>query len=428
VVFSILNEFNEFGLMQARSSSACYSRLSRVMLERSMDYEIGYRATACVIPDPAQYSTWHESLFARFNKPLKRLIIDPSQDTRRAPMPGLGLATRVRRGQKAAKLEDSMSARSATLVALTLGILACPSVFAGFRTLEWDPSAGATGYKVHYGDLSGNYATTIDVTNDIQTTQQGAVRYTTEEDLDDCTTWYFAVTAYNGAGESGYSNEVPWLTPMAVNSVAADNPGQLLLQGEHVPVTVSGAGFLPGATVEVNHPDWACPAGVDPGGAVCQDFLAGLRSTVWLGPPTIDCNSIQVLLNIEPILSSDVPALVGEYALTVTNTDDSSATNQQAFEIMKNPARFDINQSDAATTDRLDGDDITWISRLHGTCREDPGTASMPCSAGQVSPDFIPAYDFDGDGWIDGNDLQTIAMSLFGSCWDGASWKASACD
>ena len=64
--------------------------------------------------------------------------------------------------------------------------------------------------------VTGEYATTIDVTTEIQFTSQGRIRYTTSEILDDCTTWFFAVTAYNGAGESDFSDEVPWLTPLGI--------------------------------------------------------------------------------------------------------------------------------------------------------------------------------------------------------------------
>jgi hypothetical protein len=263
------------------------------------------------------------------------------------------------------------------------------------------------------------YTTSIDVGN--------VTEYTIGEDLDDCTTWYFAVSAYNSVGESDYSPEADWLTPMTVDGASADAPGQPIIQGAQFPMTVSGVGFQPGATIEIDHPDWVCPGGLDPDEQLaCDDLLADLRNTVRLENPTIDCNSIQVLATIEPIVEG-IAALVGEYRLTVTNPGAGSASNQQAFEVLKDPARFDINRSTADTDGRLDGSDIVWISRIFDTCLAVPGTASMPCSADKVSADFDPDYDFNGDCWIDGSDLADIA-SFTGHCWDGATWKTSACD
>ena len=102
------------------------------------------------------------------------------------------------------------SLRSTLCVAATL-ILAISASFAGEVILSWNPSEGATGYQIYRGTSSGQYLAT-DVGNTIETTASG---------LADCTTWYFAVTAYNGAGESGYSSEASsW--PRAV--LASANP------------------------------------------------------------------------------------------------------------------------------------------------------------------------------------------------------------
>jgi len=265
------------------------------------------------------------------------------------------------------------------------------------------------------------------VASEIEFTNQGTIRYTTEEDLDDCTTWYFAVSAYNATGESGYSPEADWLTPMTVDGASADAPGQPIMQGAQFAMTVSGAGFYPGAVIEVEHPDWACPDNLDPDEQIaCQALLDDLHATVRLENPTIDCNTIQVLATIEPI-TSGLAARAGAYTLTVSNPGGESTTTQNAFEVVEDPARFDVNRSDGDTTDRLDGDDIVWLSRLFLTCFASPGTADMPCSDQQASADFDPAYDFNGDCWIDGADLAFLTNDFFGACWDGATWKVSAC-
>jgi len=69
----------------------------------------------------------------------------------------------------------------------------------GTVTLIWDSAPSATGYKVYSGTSSGAYGAPVDIGNvttfRIANLQSGA-------------TYYFAVTAYNSTGESGYSNEV----------------------------------------------------------------------------------------------------------------------------------------------------------------------------------------------------------------------------
>lgn len=56
-----------------------------------------------------------------------------------------------------------------------------------------------SGYKVYYGTSPGNYTSSAVVGNVTTYTVTG---------LSGGTTYYFAVTASNASGESGYSNEV----------------------------------------------------------------------------------------------------------------------------------------------------------------------------------------------------------------------------
>lgn len=75
------------------------------------------------------------------------------------------------------------------------------------------------GYKVYYGTSSGTYDTTVDAGN---VSTINIINLTEKE------TYYFAVTAYDTAGnESSYSNEVsktiPDLTPPAISGIAATN-------------------------------------------------------------------------------------------------------------------------------------------------------------------------------------------------------------
>jgi len=80
------------------------------------------------------------------------------------------------------------------------------SVFAE-STLVWDASSGEVqGYRIYYGMTQGQYDSSKDV---------GGMTQCSLFDLplQEGNTYYFAVKAYNTAGESGPSNEVKWVVP-----------------------------------------------------------------------------------------------------------------------------------------------------------------------------------------------------------------------
>ena len=68
-------------------------------------------------------------------------------------------------------------------------------------TLVWDSVSSAEGYRVYWGTSLGNYPESRDVGS--------STRYNLDSlPLADDTTYYFSVTAYNSAGESGYATPV----------------------------------------------------------------------------------------------------------------------------------------------------------------------------------------------------------------------------
>ncbi len=93
--------------------------------------------------------------------------------------------------------------RATTTVPVTLAVSPStpPPPSATTATLAWNPVTDQTldGYKVYVGTASGLYTSTITVGN--------LTSYTVGS-LTPGTTYYFAVTAYNSAGESSPSNEV----------------------------------------------------------------------------------------------------------------------------------------------------------------------------------------------------------------------------
>ena len=75
--------------------------------------------------------------------------------------------------------------------------------------LAWNasPTSGVTGYRVHYRTSSGSQSTSVNV---------GNVLTATISNLNDATTYWFSVSAYNGSGlESTRSNEISYTTPSA---------------------------------------------------------------------------------------------------------------------------------------------------------------------------------------------------------------------
>ena len=132
------------------------------------------------------------------------------------------------------------------LFRLSIMFLACGAMtslaVAGDLRLLWDPSADADGYRVYYGDAPGDRSNSTDVGNVTDTNISG---------LADCSTWHFEVTAYNAAGESGFSVEASsW--PRAVLATAAPSAAE---QGRQLQLTLSGANFQAGSIVGFSNPD-----------------------------------------------------------------------------------------------------------------------------------------------------------------------------
>jgi PKD repeat protein len=112
-----------------------------------------------------------------------------------------------------------VKAAAAFFAVLMLSLFVNPA-FAGQASLAWNASAssGVTGYKVHYGTASRSYSTHLDVGNKLTSSVPN---------LTAGTTYYFAVTAYNAAGESGYSNEASATIPAAPDTQAPGLPSNL---------------------------------------------------------------------------------------------------------------------------------------------------------------------------------------------------------
>jgi hypothetical protein len=71
-------------------------------------------------------------------------------------------------------------------------------------TLQWDASARATRYRLYYGLRSLDYDTVLET---------GAATSAVVSGLTPGAIYFFAATALNAAGESGFSNEVQAIIP-----------------------------------------------------------------------------------------------------------------------------------------------------------------------------------------------------------------------
>ena len=265
------------------------------------------------------------------------------------------------------------------LVALTLLAAAwARPARAGEFSVNWNPVSGASGYRVYYGVQSGVY------TGSTSTATSSA----TITGLNDCQNYFVAVKAFNAAGESpSFSNEVSgWARPV----VTAATPSSAT-QGDQLVVDITGSNFQDGAVVDLNDP---------------HIRIASVA--------VMSCKHIQLLATVEPTARHARAAKVGRLDLAVENPDRVFGMKSRVFEVLVNPARFDINQSDSTTTNRIDGKDTVYLSRGFGQADSDPN--------------YEPDYDFDGDGWVDGQDLAFIASNL-GRCWSPSlkSWSSSVC-
>jgi len=269
--------------------------------------------------------------------------------------------------------------RAGFLVPLVVAVWAASApAHAGSIVLSWDATQGASGYHVYYGTQSGTYS-------DFVTTSTTTA---TINGLQDCATYYVAVKGFNSAGESpNFSNELSgWSRP----SVTSASPSTAL-QGDQIVMDVMGSNFQSGAVVALGNPNV---------------FLTSVQ--------VLSCTHIQLLAAVEPTARTIRPAHVGRLDLTVSNPDSVFGTKTQAFEVLINPFRFDVNRSDPTTLNRIDGKDTVYVSRQFGQSDSDPN--------------YDADDDFDGDGWIDGNDIAYIASNL-GRCWSTASksWTLAAC-
>jgi len=204
-------------------------------------------------------------------------------------------------------------------------LLAATPILAGSATLSWDPvpDTDVAGYKLYYGTSSGTYPNVVDVGN--------ATTYTLSS-LTDCTMYYFAVKAYDTAGNLSvaYSNE---LSGMAKPTVTAVSPTSATQNSSNLSLTLTGTNFRTGATV----------------------VFSGTGITV---------NSVSVASCTSATANVSIAssATTGARDITVRNVDQSTGTGTGIFTVVLADVTPPTISAVASTSITTTGATLTWTT------------------------------------------------------------------
>ena len=181
-------------------------------------------------------------------------------------------------------------------------------------TLAWNSVAESNGYKVYYGSATRTYNTPVDVGNNTGHTLDLAPG-----------DYFFAVTAYNGYGESGYSEEVttaianPVPVTFSITASAGQNgsispAGQITVnQGSSQTFTITPATNYHVSNVLVD--------GLSVGAVISYTFSNIVQSHTISAAFSIDSHTIKAIsgLNGSIFPSGDIPVNYGSnQSFTVT--------------------------------------------------------------------------------------------------------------
>lgn len=246
---------------------------------------------------------------------------------------------------------------------------------AGEAKLAWNAVVSASGYYVDYGTAPDDLRFRHDA---------GSATSTTIDGLSDCQDWFFATRAYDGSGLPGQPSVViqGWPRPIVSSPATAR-------QGEFFTLDVGGTNFHSDAELSVDNPNVA---------------LASVTR--------VDCGRLQVAVSVGPAGPGARAAQIGTFGLRVANPSGMSSTDGD-FVVTIDATRFDVDRSQFSTMDRLDGGDLSLLAFDWGGCDVQSPSGCNEADRARYNPDL----DFDGDGWIDGEDLAYIAMDRWGRCW-----------
>ena len=239
-------------------------------------------------------------------------------------------------------------------------LLAVLPALAGDLDLAWNPSAGSDGYKLYRGLTAGSLGNPVNVGNVTSTPVTG---------LSDCTTHYFAVTAYNAAGESGYSNQVSSFPDPRIGGVSPSSAEQ----GRALDLVLSGMNFQNGANVEFS----------DPG--------ITIRSVI-----VNSCSQMIVGVTI------GAGANPGPVNLTVRLASNANGTSVGAFQVQpaSAPAVASTNPADGASNVSIAVSPRATFTEPVGVASVTPSTVRLLDSGNQAIAQAPGSPSLDGSGTV----------------------------
>lgn len=197
------------------------------------------------------------------------------------------------------------------VIVIIVAALAATAVHAGTISVAWDSVShpDLVGYRVFYGAASGDYGQWVDV---------GTTPVVTLSGLADCTDYHVVTKARGGDGSlsAQYSNEVVgWARPR----VQSASPAAVERAGQR-DITLSGANFMPGATVSFSDPAIAVN-GVTVNG--CNEIVANvsLSASTALGDVNVT------------VVNPDQVFGVGSAVLSVTNAPPDGQIDQPSGDV-----------------------------------------------------------------------------------------------
>ena len=285
-------------------------------------------------------------------------------------------------------------ARGVSLTVL-LNLISLVGAFAASNSVQlgWDasPDTSVTGYNLYYGTSSRTYAGY----KPVSTTS------TSLTNLTPGTTYYFAVTAKNGAGlESSYSSEVTYTEPATANnpptataqsvSVTEDTPQAIALSGSdpdgnsltYTVLTQPASGTLGGTAPNLTYTPASNFNGSDSFTFRVSDGLTNSAAT------TVSISIAAV--NDAPVANNQTVAGLEDTAKTITLTGTDVDGNTLSYSVLTQPTKGTLSGTAPSLTytpnANYNGNDSFTFRVSDGALNSATATVTLSIAAANDAP------------------------------------------